>query len=343
MGSTRVSDIIEPTIFVPYVEEQTVLLSRLIRSGIVVPDPQFDILATTGGLTINMPFFKDLTGADEVLSSGTGATDSSLTPGAITSGTDIAAIFQRGRAWGVEDLAAAIAGSDPMAAIGNMVAGYWNYREQQTLLSTLKGLFADNNANDSGDLILDVSIADGDNAADANLIGANAIIDASAKLGDAGVGPGGEAGGLTALCMHSIPYSKLMKLNLIDFTPEAGQNVGFGTYLGKSVIVDDNCPTTSGGTSGTIYTTYLFGRGAIARGDGKPKVPFEMDRDSLAGVDLMIHRRHFILHPRGIAFSASAASITAASPSNTEVESLGFWNRVYEKKNIRLVKLLTNG
>jgi len=67
------------------------------------------------------------------------------------------------------------------------------------------------------------------------------------------------------------------------------------TYLGKRVIVDDGLPAADG-----VYTTYIFGEGAFGLGEGAAPVPTEFDRDSLAGDDIMINRRHFILHPRGV-------------------------------------------
>ena len=335
--STKISDIIVPEVFVPYVIERTAELSALIQSGIVVPDPQLDILAQTGGKLINMPFFTDLTGDDEVLSDS-----SSLTPGKIGTGKDIAVLHLRGRAWGVNDLAKALSGDDPMGAIANLVAVYWNRKEQALLISSLKGVFADNAAGDSGDLISDIAIEDGANAAEANLIGGSAVIDASTKLGDA-------ASRLTAMCMHSVPFSRLQKLQLIDWIDVGSARAEDGAaitdkvpyFLGKRVIVDDGCPIVAGGISGYKYTTYLFGQGAIGRGDGAAPVPIETDRDSLAGEDYLIHRRHFLLHPRGIKFTSS--SVAGEAPTNTECENAANWDRVYTQKNIRLVELVTNG
>lgn len=332
-GSTRVADIIVPEVFVPYVIEETVNLSALVQSRIVVPDPKLDELARRGGKLINMPFFQDLSGDDEVLKSGTGATDSALTPDNIETSKDVAALLMRGKAWGVEDLAKALSGDDPMAALGTMVANFWNAKEQTALIYTLNGVFADNLANDSGDLIHDVSVSSASSAATDNLIAGDHVIDAQTKLGDM-------ASKLTAMAMHSIPFSRLQKNNLIDFIPESDGKVQIPYYLGKRVIVDDGCPVTSG-TSSNKYTTYLFGEGAIGRGDGQAPVPVEMDRDSLAGVDLMIYRRHYILHPRGIAFQNS--SVAGTGPTNAELATTANWSRVYEKKNIRLVKLVTNG
>lgn len=335
MGSTRVSEIIEPTIFVAYIKEQTILKSALVKSGIIDADPRFDELAERGGLTINMPFFKDLTGAEEVLGSGTGGTDSSLTPSNITSGTDIAALFQRGKAWGSEDLAADIAGKngDPMMAIADRVVDYWIAREQAHLITILQGLFLDNVANDSSDLTYSIVCAAGVAATASNFIGTAPVIRAKGKLGDS-------QSKVTAIAMHSTPYDRLQIANLIDTEPKNTQDVGWGAYLGMTVIVDDTLPSSASGTR-TNYTSYLFGQGAIARGEGSVKVPVETDRDALAGVDYLMHRKSYILHPRGIKY-AGGVVLSGITPSNTECANASSWDRVYEKKNIRIVQLITS-
>ena len=331
-GSTRVADILVPAVWVPYVEERTVYTSRLVRSGIVQQDPKLNALAMSGGKLINMPFFTDLAGDDEVLGTGTGATNSSLTPDNMSTAKDIAVLHMRGKAWGVEDMAAALAGADPMKALGNMVADFWNRKEQALLIASLTGVFLDNK-NDASDLIKDISVGDGGTAATSNLINGDAVIDAMGKLGDMG-------NQLTALCMHSVPFARLQKNNLIDYVEHSEAKVKIPFYMGKEVIVDDTCPA-SAGTKSTTYTTYLFGKGAIGRGEGKAPTPVETDRNSLAGIDLLVHRRHFLLHPRGIAFISG--SVAGQSPTNVEAALAANWNRVYQKKNIRLVKIVTNG
>lgn len=330
---TRIADIIVPDVFNPYVIEQIAVKSALIQSGIVVPDPRLDVLAAAGGKIVQVPFFKQLTGDAEILSDST-----ALDPDKITTGQDNARLHFRGKAWGVNDLAKAMSGSDPMAAIAGMVADWWNAQEQAHLIATLKGVFLDNADGDSSDLISDIAIEDGVNAVATNLIGAEAVVDAQTKLGD-------KAEKLTAVIMHSIVYSRLRKNNLIDFIEDSEAKPTIPTYLGMNVLVDDNCPTASGSTSGTKYTSYLFGYGAIARGEGSPEYPSETDRDKLAGDDLLIHRRHYILHPRGIAWQEPASGTfgTDVGPTNVEIANKTYWDRVYSKKNIRLVKLVTNG
>mgnify|MGYP000281957117 CR=1 FL=1 len=75
--------------------------------------------------------------------------------------------------------------------------------------------------------------------------------------------------------MHSATKAFLKKSNLID-TERDSTDVEFDTYQGRRVIVDDGCPVADG-----VYTTYLFGQGAIAFGNGSPVgfVATEVDRD----------------------------------------------------------------
>jgi hypothetical protein len=327
---TRIADIIKPDVFNAYLIERTAEKSALVQSGIVVPDSDLDKLASSGGTIIQMPFFKDLNNAadDEVLSESV-----ALDPDKITTDRDYARLLMRGKAFGVGDLAAALSGDDPMGAIADLIADYWNRMEQKVLIATLKGIFLDNVGNDSSDLSLDLS-GEVTTTDAAKLISAEAIVDAVFKLGDA-------FEKITAIGMHSVPYARLVKLNLIDTVKDSEGVVLYTEYLGKRIIIDDTMPCVAGNTSGYKYTTYLFGQGAIGRGEGNPKVPVETDRDSLLGESYLIHRRHFLLHPRGIKWVETTC--TGASPSNIELALAVNWNRVYEKKNIRIVQLITNG
>ncbi len=315
MGKTKIADIIVPEVFNPYVIQRTAELSALVQSGIVVANPELDRLATAGGKLINMPYWNDLAGDDEVLSDS-GALD----PEKITAGQDVAALLMRGKAWSVNDLAKALSGDDPMRAIGDLVATYWARMEQKTLFKILSGALGAANATGN---VHDISALTGNSGADAKVSGTS-FIDAKTKLGDA-------ADRLTAVAMHSLVFAALEKQNLIEYIPNSQGVIDFPRYMNKRVIVDDGCPVVEG-----VYTTYLFGEGAIGRGEGAAPVPTETDRDSLAGDDILINRRHFILHPRGIAFTN--LSVAGTSPTNAELADTTNWNRVYENKNIRIVQ-----
>jgi hypothetical protein len=313
---TIISDVIVPEVFNPYVIERTAELSAFYQSGIIARTPELDRLASSGGKLINMPFWEDLTGPDEVLSDQT-----ALTVGKITADQDVAALLTRGRAWSVNDLAKALSGDDPMAAIGDLVAEYWARRFQAILIKTLDGIFGNAatlmNTNQH-------DISGSATAEDDDVISAKTAVDAIYKLGD-------NADKLTGFAMHSATVAKLTKDDLIETIPPSEGKPAVRMFLGKPVIVDDSLPVSEG-----VYTTYIFGAGAFGWGEGGAPVPVETARDALAGDDILVHRRHFILHPRGVAFQNN--QVSGPTPSNTELADYRNWERVYESKNVRIVQ-----
>lgn len=315
MAVTKIADVIVPEIFTPYVIEKTAEKSRILTSGIAIANPKLNELVTAGGTTMQMPYWKDLTGADEVLSDQT-----PLTPGKIGADKDVACLLLRGRAWGANELAGALAGDDPMAAIADRVADYWARREQATLVSVLTGAFA---AASMSNHTLDKSAATGG-------IDGPMVLDAKQLLGDS-------ADQLQAIMMHSAVFTELQKQNLIQYTTTSDGKIAFPTYLGYQIITDDGMPVDTSGQT-PIYTTYLFAKGSIGRGEGTPVslTPTETDRDSLAGEDFLINRRAFVLHPMGIKWKGTPAGVT---PTNAELATGTNWERVYEDKNIGLVAI----
>ena len=322
MGTT-LADVIVPELFTPYTVQKTMELSALFNSGIVTHSSEFDRLASEAAPVHNMPFFEDLTGDSENVVEGT-----DLTAAKITSKKDVSATIRRAKAWSATDLSAALAGKDPMAAIGSLVAGFWARDMQKELINTLNGVFG--SYTEGSDTvtpleghILDISGKSGD----AGKISASAFIDACQLLGDA-------QGQLTAVAMHSATKAFLKKQNLIQ-TQRDSTSVEFDTYQGRRVIVDDGCPVANG-----VYTTYLFGNGAIAYGNGSPAgfVPTELDREKRkgSGVDYLINRKTFILHPRGIKFTG-AVRANQETVSRAELANAKNWERVYEPKAIRMV------
>ena len=321
MPGTTLQDVIVPELFNPYVINRTMGLSALVQSGIIVNNTEFDTLASQASPLVNMPFFEDLTGESEQVIEGEDLADNK-----ITSNKDVAAIIRRAKMWSATDLSAALAGADPMAAIGTLVARFWERDMQKELVAILNGVFgtiSEGSVTRLESNLLDIS---GKSGSAANWSG-SAFIDAEQKLGDA-------KAQLTGVVMHSATEAYLKKQNLID-TVQPSNDVAFGTYQGKRVIVDDGCPV-----SGGVYTTYLFGNGAVALGNGNPVgfVPTETDRAKRkgSGVDYLINRKTMILHPRGIAFTNTNVAKTEG-PSRTELADPSNWKPVYEPKQIRIV------
>ena len=290
MAITKIADVIVPELFNRYVINRTMELSAFFQSGIVVNSPDFDALASEASRTHNMPFFEDLQGESEAI-----LEDVKMTAKKIGSNKDVSTTIFRQNMWGATNLSAALAGADPMKAIGDLVASYWARDMQKELIAILAGVFGTTTAGAEGtpaaetrmkDHILDLTTGKTDAA---KQISASAFIDACQLLGDA-------QAQLSGVAMHSATKSYLKKLNLID-TERDSTDVEFDTYQGRRVTVDDGCPVADG-----VYTTYLFGNGAVAYGNGSPTgfVSTEVDRDKQTGggIDYLINRKAFITSKR---------------------------------------------
>ena len=106
-------------------------LSALVNSGVVSADAAITTIAQSAGIwqgkTVNLPFWNDIMTDDEVLSDS-----GNMDPQKINAGQDIGegVIFRRGNLFKSSDLAADIAGDDPMKALATMLAstGHANSR-----------------------------------------------------------------------------------------------------------------------------------------------------------------------------------------------------------------------
>ena len=330
MAVTKIADVIVPELFNPYVLNKTMELSALVQSGIIVNNPEFDRLASEAARTHNMPFFEDLAGDSESTLENV-----KMTPAKIGSNKDVSATLLRQKMWGSSNLAAALAGSDPMKAIGDLVAGFWARDMQKELIALLAGIFGSYTPETEGaaavtpmkDHILDLTTM---SKADAKIISASAFIDACQLMGDA-------QGLLTDVAMHSATKAYLKKKNLIE-TERDSTDVEFDVYQGRRVTVDDGCPVDADKT----YTTYLFSQGAIALGNGNPvgHVATEIDRDKQTGggIDYLINRKAYILHMRGVAYTGKKRE-NVETPTREELMLAENWKPVYEPKQLRVVAL----
>jgi hypothetical protein len=332
MAKTSVADIIIPTEFEKYAIERTAALSAFVQSGIVENAPEFDLLAAGGGREVKLPFWKDLTATRQLLSDA-----ATLSVNKISADQDIARIQNDAQVWSVNHLAKVISGDDPMQAIVDLVGDYWARIDQSLVISSLKGIFASATMAANKLAIASESIAGQSNATKLN---GTTFVDATVKLGDRG-------DRLTAIAMHSATEAVIRKLDLIDFIPDSEGKAQIKTFQGRRVIVDDSLPTRAGTTDGLVYTSYLFGPGAFAKGaaplDSTPlqggigTEGVEIYRAGLDSDTALINRRRYILHPRGVRFNS--ASVAGDTPTNAELETGTNWTRVFENKNVRIVAI----
>lgn len=337
MAATRLSDLVIPEVFLPYVQVLSAEKSAFRNSGVLVDSPVLNALLAGGANTFNVPHFRDLAQTEANISSDNPA--SSATPLNITTGQEIAQRHNRNQVWSSMDLNAALAGADPLEAIASLVATYWVRQEERMLIAAIQGLIADNIANDSGDMVNSIVIGGAGSLTSANLFSAEAFIDAQQTMGDS-------QGALGVVSMHSVVYTRAKKNNLIDFIPDSRGEVDIPFFQGLRVVVDDNHPVVDDGNSHYEYSTYLFGVGAIARGDSAPLNPVATQREELAGdgggQEFLINRVQWAHHPVGFAWLA--ASQAGQSPTNAELAAAANWDRRYpERKQIKIAELRTNG
>lgn len=332
MGYTIVTDVIVPEIYLAYLQLMTEVKSALVQSNAVQTDAKFNALLAGGGLTFNMPEFEDLSNADANVSSDSA---SDATPEAVTTTSEVAVRLSRNKSIGAADLVTALAGADPMRAMATRFAPFWARELERTVLAALKGVFADNTANDSGDMTNDisgVSFVDG-----VTNFTAAAVIDTLQTIGDS-------KNSLALVWMHSKVEATALKNNLIDYVQDSS-NPGaeaIPTYLGRRVIVDDTMPNTGG-----VYETFFLGVNSIAWGTGTPEVPLEEYRLPLAnnggGKKAVVSRVEWVVHPRGAAYVGTPPNggPSNASSSNN-LGAAGSWDRrVSERKQMKLARLVT--
>ena len=335
MATTQIADIYNPLVFSGYEQEQQIELNNFMASGVMVEDPRLTAMASTGGNIGELPFFKPL-GTQEPNYSNDNPADTS-TPNKITKAIMKYRLASQNQSWSTMDLAADLALQDPVGAITNRIGSYWATTNERRLIQSTMGILADNVANDSSDMVVNIATDDAGAVTDAELISNDAILDAQQTAGD-------HQAGFGAIAMHSVVYSRLRKQQLINFIRDADNNTMFQTYGNLRVIVDDSLSAVAG-TNRVTYTTVLFGNGAVVAGMGRVNTPSELDRKpeggNGGGESLLCSRRADIIHPLGFEFTSS--SVAGQSANLAELATAANWNRVWERKNVPLAYLQTNG
>ena len=354
MSLTQVTDVIVPEIFTPYVQQLTEQKARLIQSGVIARNALLDQAIAGGGLTFNIPSFQDLSAVAENISSDTAADVQTLAAGAGTTlaaqndarplktntSQEIAVRLSRNQNWSSADLAGDLAGADPMQSIANRVGFYWSRRLEAVFIATVRGLLADNLANDSGDMSVDIAgttFVDG-----VTNFSAEAFLDTALTMGDS-------MEDLVAVMVHSVVFNRMQKNNLIDFIPDARGEIQIPTFLGREVIIDDSMPKdaetgAAGGSKDGTFETWLFSRGTFQLGTGAPKTPTAVTRQELAGngggQEILTNRIQWSMHPVGESFVVASPNI--GGPTNTVLATASSWDRVYpERKQIKIARLIT--
>jgi hypothetical protein len=226
-----------------------------------------------------------------------------------------------------------------MAAIGAKIADYIANQRQKDLLSCLGGVFGSVNTTTSAAAFFDLTI-DGGSGDTPTVLSPRHVAEARSLLGDQGEK-------LAAMCVHSKVFYDLVERKAIDYiydnlgqadtsaaqgsTAPAFGSVAVPTFMGLRVIVSDDVQTEGSGAT-TEYATYFFTQGAVASGE-QLAMQTETDRDILAKSDAMSIDLHYCYHPVGAKWG-----VTTANPTRAQLETVGNWSKVYELKNLGIVR-----
>lgn len=339
MAVVRLSDAVIPEVYQSYRPAlNNPELTAFFDSGIIRRNELLDAIARAGGKTGTIPFWLDLDPTIEENQSNDDPADFA-TPNKIGSASMQYRKCWVNQSWSAMDLVSELAGSNPMQRIRNRFGVYWARRDQRRLISTLRGVYADNVANDGGDMVTNISaVGDG-------LFTPESVIAAEQTMGDA-------KGSLVAVAVHSMVQARMDTNDLIDTIPDSqGRPVQY--YRGKRLIVDDNMPIVSGSGVNAVYMSVLFGAGAFgfggveghefALGEGVPLNPTWVTREEQAGngggMEEIGERRTLILHPFGFAWVEG--TLTEFSPTNADLALAAHWNRVVSRKQVPMAFLLT--
>lgn len=342
MSNTLISDVVVPELYAGYNAVDYPEKTAFFQSGVAVRSAIFDQLSQGGGKLEHLPFWKDLDSTAEPNYS-TDATTDVATPGKITAGEMIARKSFLNQGYSIADLAAELAGSDPMQRIRNRFGSYWMKQWQRRLIKSLTGIYADNVANDSGDMVKNVSGATNADVTSATVFSRSAFTGAAFTSGDM-------FDDYSAIAVHSVVYKRMVDNEDIDFIPDSQGQLTIATFMGRRVIVDDGMPFTAAGGSGAgdtaaKYTSILFGAGAVGFGEGSARVPIEIEREASqgngGGIETIWERKQWIIHPFGFSFTSN--TVTGNSPTWANLVLAANWNRVVERKNVPMAFLVTNG
>jgi hypothetical protein len=343
---SRLANIIDVTVFQDLPAENDPEKTSLFQSGVVVRNALLDQLAEAPGKTAELPFWKDLNYDDEPNYSNDAPQDVA-TPKPIEQDEMIARKAFLNQGWTESDLAAELAmGGNAMRRIRARVDNYWAIRWQRRLVKTAVGVMLSNVANDGGDMIHDISTQDGNNAGAGNSFGRSAAVAAAFTMGD-------QFDAIGVMVVHSVVAQRMIDNDDIVYLPDSQGNLTIPTYLGKRVVIDDGAPVIAGTTSGFRYVTMLFGAAAFGYGEGTPEVPLEVEREASqgngGGVETLWSRKTWLIHPLGHKFTSNTVTgptgktVNNISPTDANLALAANWERVFDRKNIPLAFLVTNG
>lgn len=320
---STLQDLIQPEQFVDYIQENSILRSALFQSGAVVTSDLIQSKASSGGVSVTIPVWKDLEDTDPNLSSDNIA--SRATPHGVKAVEMKTRIANLNNGWSSIDLANELSGTNASNMIRGRINSYWTRVFNKRTISTLKGILADSVANHNSDMLQDGS------AASWNY---DLVVDAAVGLSE-------NLDQMRTLVVHPDIFGKICKdakgngeLKL-EYRRIEELNMVIPVYGGLALQVDSTVPVDTSGTN-PVYTSIVLGDGAVAAAMGKPLNPLAVSRDEASadggGSEAVWSRVSPIIQPFG--YDWNDINVAGQSPTNAELEDAANWTRRFERENI---------
>lgn len=324
-------------------------MNALLKSGAIVEKPEYaSMLPDQKGGNYIVTLIKERIGGKSTNYDGkTNITASSR--GNYAMGR---VVVGRAGAWTEKDFVSDISGDDYSASAAE-VSEYFDDIDQDTIISTLKGVFSMSDAEGKKfveEHTLDITAEETDNMFDVTTL--NTAMQKA--LGD-------QKGKFSLSIMHSVVATNLENKKLIaylKYTDAQGveRDLSLYTLNGRIILVDDTMPVEDVAKTELTeaykkYTTFVLGEGAIEYTNCGVKVPSEMDRDPLTngGETTLVSRQRKVFAPYGISWKTSSI----VSPTDAQLESGANWEiasnndtsskKYYPRKAIAIARIITRG
>lgn len=339
--TVRLSDVFLRPVYESYTSLNSPEKTALFASGLISTNAALSALAKAGNKTGTVPFWLDLDASGEPDYVNDDPNDFATPDKVGTSSMQYRKAFVH-KSYSSMDLVAEMMGDNPLRHIRDRFGFYWTRQLQKRIVAIARGILASNVAQDSGDMVVDISGL----AGDAAKFNALSVLDAEYSLGDA-------VGNLSGIAVHSAIAKSMAKLDMLTTEKDSQGKVVITRYGDKVVVIDDSLPVSGAGAD-RVFTSIMFGQGAfgfggaegtaLGMGEGTPEVPSYVVRKEDAGngggQEIIGERKTWLMHPFGFSWvEAGGGALTEFSPTLADLATAAKWDRVVDRKQVPMAFL----
>lgn len=305
--ATNLANLLVPSVMTRYIGAQLEKANAVVASGAAIASPQMATLLAGGAGEFTLPFWNNISATALVPSTDTASVAGSqrLAAGAQKAVRVVRALTPVA----VADLEGVMIGEDPVAAAAAQFANAHATIRQAVLMGMISAVVAADTAA--------LTATDAATSFSSTVL----LTGIQSKWGDSVRG----LAGLTIFAPSSIYLTmQLDQLTAGGIAIKNAVDVGFGTYHGATVIVDDDVPAK---------TVYVVRQGGLAFGTAALPVNFEVERVAGAGNGggaSVVHSRDcFGYHIYGAKWKGTPAGELA---TNAEIATAANWDLVKPAK-----------